>query len=59
VGLAAGYGRDQQDAIAFFQGAGFAAQEADVFFVQVDVQELADLAAVVADVAGELGEAGG
>src|SRR5437879_3265677 len=58
-GLAApGDGGDQKDAIAFLQGAGFAAEEADVFFVEVDVEELADLALVVADVAAELGEAG-
>jgi len=44
---------------AFLESAGFAAQEADVFFVEIDVEELADLALVVADVAAEIGEAGG
>jgi len=53
---AAGDGGDQKDAVAFFEAAGFAAEEANVFLVEVDVEELADLAAVVADVAGELWE---
>ena len=52
-------GGDKEDAVAFLEGAGFAAEEADVFFVEVDVEELADLALVVADVAPEIGEAGG
>jgi hypothetical protein len=50
---------NQQNSIAFFESAGFAAEEADVFFVEVDVEELADLALVVADVAAEIGEARG
>jgi hypothetical protein len=50
-------GRDQEDAIAFLEGAGFATEEADVFFVEINVEELADLALVVADVAAEIGEA--
>src|SRR6202035_4848230 len=50
-------GGDEEDAVAFLEGAGFAAEEADVFFVEVDVEELADLALVVADVAPEIGEA--
>src|SRR5216684_5463296 len=48
---------NQQDPIAFLERAGFAAEEADVFFVEVDVEELADLALIVADVAREIGEA--
>ena len=56
---AAGNGGNEQDAIAFLERAGFAAQEADVFFVEVDVEKLADLAGVVADVPTKLGEAGG
>src|SRR6266852_3185843 len=51
--------RDEQNTIAFLEGAGFAAEEADVFFVEVDVEELADLALIVADVAREIGEARG
>jgi hypothetical protein len=47
---ATGDGRYQQNTIPFLQDAGFAAEEAYVFFVEVDVQELADLALVVADV---------
>jgi hypothetical protein len=57
--LAAGNRGDEEDAIAFFEGAGFAAKEADVFFVEINVEELPDLAAFVADVAGEVGEASG
>src|SRR5258708_651274 len=56
---AAGDGRHQEDAITFFKRAGFAAEEADVFFVEIDVEELADLALIVADVAAEIGEARG
>src|SRR6266403_1099338 len=55
----AGDGGDEEDAVAFLEGAGFAAEEADVFFVEVHVEELADLALVVADVAPESGEARG
>src|SRR5467141_2200299 len=55
----AGDGGDEEDAVAFLESAGFAAQEADVFFIEVDVEELADLALVVADMAAEIGEAGG
>src|SRR6266850_1616215 len=49
---------DEQNTIAFLEGAGFAAEEADVFFIEIDVEELADLALIVADVAAEIGEAG-
>ena len=55
---AAGDGGDEEDAVAFFKRAGFAAEEADVFLVEVDVEELTDLALVVADVAREVGLAG-
>src|SRR6266849_2050073 len=51
--------RDEQNAIALLEGARFAAEEADVFFVEVDVEELANLALIVADVARESGEARG
>src|ERR1700730_1852933 len=53
----AGDGGHQEDAVAFFEGAGFPAEEADVLFVEVDVEELADLALIVADVTRETGEA--
>src|SRR6266852_582372 len=56
---AAGDGGDEKDAVAFLEGAGLAAEEADVFFVEVNVEELADLALIVADVAPEIGEARG
>src|SRR6202045_5534236 len=50
-----GDGGHQEEAVAFLEGAGFAAEEADVFFVEVDVEELANLALVVADVARQIG----
>jgi len=50
--------RDEENAIAFLESAGFPAQEADVFLVEIDIEELADLALVVADVAAESREAG-
>src|SRR5256885_15903769 len=53
-----GDGRDEEEAVAFFERAGFAAEEADVFFIEVDIEELADLPLIVADVAPEVGEAG-
>src|SRR5713226_9366889 len=56
---ASGDGGDEEDAITFLKGAGFAAEEADVFFVEVDVEELADLALIVTDVAPEIREARG
>ena len=59
IELAAGYGRDQQEAIAFLDAAGFAAEKADVFFVEINVEELADLAALVAHVSREVREARG
>jgi hypothetical protein len=57
--LAASDGRDEQDAVAVLDGAGFAAEEADVFVVDVYVEELANLALVVADVAAEVGKFSG
>jgi len=53
-----GDGRNEEEAVAFFEQAGFAAEEADVFFIEVDIEELADLPLIVADVAPEAGEAG-
>jgi hypothetical protein len=57
--LAAGNRGNEEDTIAFFEGAGFAAKEADVFLVEINIEELADLASFVANVAGEVGEASG
>src|ERR1700741_2807561 len=54
---AAGYRGHQKNAIAFLKRAGFTAEEADIFFVEVNIEELADLALIVADVAREIGEA--
>jgi hypothetical protein len=54
----AGDGGDEEDAVAFLEGTGFAAEEADVFFIEVNVEELADLALIVADVAAEVRESG-
>jgi hypothetical protein len=54
---AASNGRNQQNAIAFFEEAGFATEKADIFFVEVDVEELANLALIVTDVPGESGKA--
>jgi hypothetical protein len=49
-------GWDQEDAITFLERARLAAEEADVFFVEIDVQKLANLSAFVTDVAGQGGE---
>src|SRR5260370_34892022 len=54
---AAGDGRNKGDAIAFFEGAGLAAKEADVFFVEIYVEEPANLALILAEVARKIGEA--
>src|SRR6267378_3987775 len=56
--LAAGDGRDEENTIAFLEATGFPAEEADVFFVEIDVEELANLALVIADVAREIREPG-
>src|SRR6267378_4683048 len=53
---ASGNGGDEENAIAFLEAAGFAAEEANVFFVEIDVEELANLALIVAHVAREIGE---
>src|SRR5882724_5845807 len=52
----AGDGGDEENAIAFLEAAGFAAEEANVFFVEIDVEELANLALIVAHVARKIGE---
>ena len=53
---AAGDGGDQHDFVAVLEGVGFAAEEADVFVVDVDVDELAQLAVFVLDLGAERGE---
>src|SRR3989442_8244505 len=57
--LTAGDRGDEHHAIAVAEGAGFAAEEANVFFVEVDIEELANLPLVVADVAGKSRGGGG
>jgi len=57
--VAAGDGRYEQNAVAFLEGAGFAAQEANVFFVEINVEELADLAVFVTNVSRDIGKARG
>ena len=55
-GAATGYGRDEHDLVAVLEGVGLAAEEADVFVVDVDVDEAAKLAGLVLDLGGEGGE---
>src|SRR6266481_2010913 len=55
---AASDGGNQKHPIAFLERAGFAAEEANVFLIEIDVEELADLALIVTDVAREIGIAG-
>src|SRR5712664_2013072 len=52
----AGNGRDEENAITFLEAAGFAPEEANVFFVEIDVEELANLTLIVAHVARKIGE---
>src|SRR5260370_30952333 len=54
----AGNGGNEEDAVALLERAGFAAEEADVFFVEVNVEGLADLALIDAYVARGIGKAG-
>src|SRR5271154_6845184 len=53
---AAGDGGDEHDLVAVLEGVGFAAEEADVFVVDVDVNEAAELSVVAFDLRGERGE---
>src|SRR5215472_13774049 len=46
----------EQHSVAFPQSTGFSAEEADVFLIEINIEELADLPAVVADVARETGK---
>src|SRR5437764_11377192 len=52
----AGDGRHQQNTISFFDRAFFAAEKADVLFVEINIQKLANLALIVTDMAPEPGE---
>ena len=54
----AGDGGDQHDLVAVFELVGVAAEEADVFVVDVDVDEAAELAVLVLDVLRERGKLG-
>src|SRR5882757_7184084 len=50
---AAGDGGDEHDLVAVLEGVGFAAEEADVFVVDVDVDKAAKLAVFAFDLGGE------
>ncbi len=54
----AGDGRDEHDFVAILKGVGLATEEADVFVVDVDVDEAAKLAGLILDLRGERGEGG-
>src|SRR5882672_10770721 len=53
---AASDGGDEKNAIAFLEAAGFAAEKANVFLVEIDVEELANLTLIVAHVSRKIGE---
>src|SRR5712691_5292358 len=55
-GGTAGDGGDDHDAVAVLEAVGFAAEKADVFLVDIDIDELADAAGVVAEMASHGGE---
>ena len=46
-------GGDEHDFVAVLEGVGFAAEKADVFVVDVDVDEAAEFAVVALDLGGE------
>jgi hypothetical protein len=52
----AGDGRDQHDLVAILEGVGVAAEEADVFVVDVDIDEAAEFPGFVLDLGGKCGE---
>src|SRR5579875_625036 len=58
LSAAAGDGRDEHDLVTILELVGVAAEEPDVLIVDVDVDELAKIAAVVLDVLGERGKLG-
>ena len=49
----AGDGRNEHDLVAILKRIGFAAEEADVFVVDVDVDEPPQLALLIFDLGGE------
>ncbi len=53
---ATGDGRDEHDFIAILKGVGLAAEEANIFIVDVDVDEAAKISLLVLDLGGERGE---
>jgi hypothetical protein len=53
---AAGDRWDEHDLIAILEGVGLAAEEPDVFVVDVDVDEAAEFAGLVLDLGGERGK---
>src|SRR5580704_16983801 len=57
--LAPSDGRDQENAVAFFQRAAFAAKKAYVLLIEIDVEELANLSLFIANMAREIRKAGG
>ena len=56
IGSTAGDGWDEHDFVAILEGVGVAAEKADVFVVDVDVDEAAQLAGFVLDLGGEGGK---
>src|SRR5713101_6058349 len=56
AGLAAGDGGNNHDAVAVLEAVGFAAEKADIFLVDIDIDELADAAGVVAEMPSHGGE---
>jgi hypothetical protein len=50
---ATGYRRDEHDLVAILEGVGLAAEEADVFVIDVDVDEATELAVFAFDLGGE------
>jgi hypothetical protein len=51
-----GYGWDEHNLVSILKGVGFAAEEADVLIVDIDIDEAAQLAGFVLDLGRERGE---
>ena len=56
LSCATGDGGDEHDLVSILEGVGFATEKADVFVVDVDVDEAAELAVFAPDLRGERGE---
>ena len=56
VRAAAGDGWDQHDLVAILKGVGLAAEEANVFVVNVNIDKAAQLAGFILDLGGKRGE---